>query len=269
MHSEDSRIATLCTSSNLLKETSIGKATVSVLKMKTHGWDLLQRVSLCVSQVSGRRSRQVLEAEPVEGVWSVWGEWSACSQTCNVGVSQRSRKCLPPPPPQSPPLSHSPHTWAGFLPGGIGGPVASPVRPFYPPRYPGQHPPYQPPPANHSPGLSLFRNPPTGNGGAAQTHPSPPFHLAEFPPNNQDPASVYRSPYLSNARSHGYNQPSRIIRRPTNPGAARAIGGGSRRSVSNSQEGTSARRWVQQLGIYTLCLFLCKLSNTSWSQCLN
>uniref|UniRef100_A0A4W6FR92 PLAC domain-containing protein n=1 Tax=Lates calcarifer TaxID=8187 RepID=A0A4W6FR92_LATCA len=51
-----------------------------------------------------------------------------CSQTCGVGVSQRSRKCLPPPPPQSPPLSHSPPNWAGYLPRGIGGPVISPAR---------------------------------------------------------------------------------------------------------------------------------------------
>ncbi|KAG7237683.1 hypothetical protein INR49_032129 [Caranx melampygus] len=114
-------------------------------------------------KVAGRRSRQVFEAEPVEGVWSVWGEWSECSQTCGIGISQRSRRCLPPPTPQSPPLSHSPPNWAGYLPGGIGGPVISPVRPFYPPRYPGQHPPYRPPPisSNHNPGLSLFRNTPT------------------------------------------------------------------------------------------------------------
>uniref|UniRef100_A0A7N6AA71 PLAC domain-containing protein n=1 Tax=Anabas testudineus TaxID=64144 RepID=A0A7N6AA71_ANATE len=94
-------------------------------------------LSVCVRQVSGRRSRQVFEAEHVEGVWSVWGEWSQCSQTCGVGVSQRRRTCLPPPPPQTPPLSHSPPNWAGYLPGGIGGPVISPVRPYYPPRYPG------------------------------------------------------------------------------------------------------------------------------------
>uniref|UniRef100_A0A8D3BK65 PLAC domain-containing protein n=1 Tax=Scophthalmus maximus TaxID=52904 RepID=A0A8D3BK65_SCOMX len=41
-----------------------------------------------------------------------------CSHTCGVGVSQRSRKCLP--PPQPPPLSHSPPNWAGYLPGGGG-----------------------------------------------------------------------------------------------------------------------------------------------------
>uniref|UniRef100_A0A672G1W4 Uncharacterized protein n=1 Tax=Salarias fasciatus TaxID=181472 RepID=A0A672G1W4_SALFA len=58
-------------------------------------------------------SRQVFEAEPVEGVWSVWGDWSECTQTCGVGVSQRSRKCLPPPPPQAPPYSLSPPNWAG------------------------------------------------------------------------------------------------------------------------------------------------------------
>lgn len=196
-------------------------------------------------QVTGRRSRQVFEAEPVEGVWSVWGEWSPCSQSCSVGVSQRSRKCLPPPPPQAPPLSHSPPNWAGFLQGGIGGPVISPVRPYYPPHYPGQHPPYQPPPAstNHNPGLSLYRNTPTGGGGApvpAQNNPSPPFYQPEFPPNNQDLVSVYRSPYQT--PSHSYNQPARIIRRPTSPGTGRAIGGGNRRSVSTNREGLPARR---------------------------
>ncbi|GLD63703.1 thrombospondin type-1 domain-containing protein 4-like protein, partial [Lates japonicus] len=96
-------------------------------------------------KVAGRRSRQVIETEPVEGVWTVWGEWSECSQTCCVGASRRSRKCLPPPPPQSPPLSHSPPNWAGYLPRGIGGPVISPARPYYPPHYPGQHPPYHSP----------------------------------------------------------------------------------------------------------------------------
>ncbi|XP_026227157.1 thrombospondin type-1 domain-containing protein 4 [Anabas testudineus] len=196
-------------------------------------------------KVSGRRSRQVFEAEHVEGVWSVWGEWSQCSQTCGVGVSQRRRTCLPPPPPQTPPLSHSPPNWAGYLPGGIGGPVISPVRPYYPPRYPGQHPSYQSPPAstNQISGLPLYRNTPNEGGGApvpAQTNPSPPIYQPEFPPNNQEHVSVYRPPYR--APSHGYNQPARVIRRPANPGAARGVGGGSRRSVSTNQEGLPARR---------------------------
>lgn len=193
-------------------------------------------------KVAGRRSRQVYEAEPVEGVWSVWGEWSGCSQTCGVGVSHRSRKCLPPPPPQTPPLSHSPPNWAGYLPGGIGGPVISPVHPYYP-RFPGQHPPYHSTPisANHNPGLPLYRNTPVGGGGGApvpgQTNPSPPFYQSEFSPTNQDRVSVYRAPHQ--VPPHGYNQPGRIIRRPTNQGAVRAAGGGTRRSVS---AGLTARR---------------------------
>ncbi|KAL7393955.1 hypothetical protein ABVT39_018297 [Epinephelus coioides] len=201
-------------------------------------------------KVAGRRSRQVFDAEPVEGVWSVWGEWSECSQTCSVGVSQRSRKCLPPPPPQNPPLSHSPPNWAGYVPGGIGGPVISPLRPFYPPRYPGQHQPYHSPsiPTHHNPGLSLYRNTNTGGGvgggggGGApvpgQANPNPPYYQPEFPPTNQDHVSVYRSPY--HAPSHGYNQPARIIRRPTNPGTTRAAG--SRRSISANWDGLPARR---------------------------
>ncbi|XP_060936459.1 thrombospondin type-1 domain-containing protein 4 [Limanda limanda] len=201
-------------------------------------------------KVTGRRSRQVFEAEPVDGVWSVWGEWSECSQTCGVGVSQRSRTCLP--PPQSPPLSHSPPNWAGYRPGGIGGPVISPGFPYYPPRFPGQHPPYHSPPisSNHNPGLSLYRNAPTGGGGGGgegggapvpgQANPSLPFYQQEFSPTNQDHVSVYRSPY--HAPSHGYTQPARVIRRPTNPGAVRGGGSGSRRSVSPSREGLPARR---------------------------
>uniref|UniRef100_A0A3Q3QDS7 PLAC domain-containing protein n=1 Tax=Monopterus albus TaxID=43700 RepID=A0A3Q3QDS7_MONAL len=92
------------------------------------------------------KSRQVFEAEPLQGVWSAWGEWSECSQTCGVGVSQRSRK------------------W--YLPGGIRDPVISPVHPYHPSRYPGQHLPYQPLPTstNQNPGLPLYRNTPVGEG---------------------------------------------------------------------------------------------------------
>uniref|UniRef100_A0A8C6PH73 ADAMTS like 4 n=1 Tax=Nothobranchius furzeri TaxID=105023 RepID=A0A8C6PH73_NOTFU len=100
-----------------------------------------------VFQVASRKSRQAFEAESVEGVWSDWGEWSECSQTCGVGVSQRSRKCLAPPIPQTPPFSHPPPNWAGYSPGGGGGPAFSPVNPYFPPRYPGQHPSYRSPSA--------------------------------------------------------------------------------------------------------------------------
>ncbi|KAM4580485.1 thrombospondin type-1 domain-containing protein 4 [Odontesthes bonariensis] len=196
-------------------------------------------------KAAARRSRQVFESEPVEGVWSVWEEWSECSQTCGVGVSQRTRKCLPPPPPQTPPLSHSPPNWAGYLPGSIRGPVISPVNPYYPPRYPGQYPSYRSPsiPSNNNPGLSLYRNTPSGGEGPpvpGQTNRSPPFYNPEFSPANQDPGSAYRSPY--HTPSHGYNQPARVIRRPTNPGAVRGGGGGSRRSVSAGREGSLSRR---------------------------
>uniref|UniRef100_A0A674PFX4 Thrombospondin type-1 domain-containing protein 4-like n=1 Tax=Takifugu rubripes TaxID=31033 RepID=A0A674PFX4_TAKRU len=73
-----------------------------------------------------RRSRQAFD-DALQGVWSVWGEWSECSQTCGGGVSTRTRTCLPPPPPQTPPVSHPIPNWAGYLPGGIGGPVVPPV----------------------------------------------------------------------------------------------------------------------------------------------
>lgn len=205
-------------------------------------------------KVAGRRSRQVFEAEPVEGVWSVWGEWSECSQTCGVGVSQRSRKCLPPPPPQAPPLSHSPPNWAGYLPGDVRGPVSpriSPVRPYYPPRYPTQHQPYHsaPLPPNPNPGLPLYRDTNSAGGGGgggaggpvpAPANPAPPFYQPEFSPSNTDHMSVYRSPYHS--PSHGYNQPARIIRRPPNSAALRSGGGGSRRSISSNREVVPSRR---------------------------
>lgn len=198
-------------------------------------------VSFC--QEAGRRSRQVFEVDSVEGVWSVWGEWSECSQTCGVGISQRTRMCLPPPPPppQTPPLSHSPPNWAGY----VGGPVVSPVRPYYPPNYPGQHPPYrsQSIPTNHNTGLPLYRNTNSVGGEPSiqgQGNPSPPFYQPEFSQATQDHGPVYRSPYRTPSRS--YNQQTRVIRRPTNPGAGRAGGGGSRRSVSTNREGLLSRR---------------------------
>uniref|UniRef100_A0A3Q1C6Q7 PLAC domain-containing protein n=1 Tax=Amphiprion ocellaris TaxID=80972 RepID=A0A3Q1C6Q7_AMPOC len=200
-------------------------------------------------KVSARRSRQVLEAEPAEGVWSAWGGWSECSQTCGVGVSQRSRRCLA--PPQTPPLS--PHTWVGYLPGGVRPAVVSP---YYPHRYLGQHRPYAPPlPSNRRPGLPLYqntpagearplyRNTPAGEAGRSvpgQTNWSPPFYQPGFSPANQETVPVYQPPYRT--PSLGYNQPGHIIRRPTNLGAARAGGGGARRSVSASREALTSRR---------------------------
>ncbi|XP_069505833.1 ADAMTS-like protein 4 [Ambystoma mexicanum] len=51
-------------------------------------------------QASLRKSRQALEDEgtgsKVAGVWSVWGPWSPCSQTCGLGIVERSRSCLAP-----------------------------------------------------------------------------------------------------------------------------------------------------------------------------
>ncbi|XP_028437274.1 thrombospondin type-1 domain-containing protein 4 isoform X1 [Perca flavescens] len=233
---------------------TIGQRTITSLLYVLWGFVVVSTsvTKAAKKKVAGRRSRQVFEAEPVEGVWSVWEEWSDCSQSCGAGVSQRTRKCLPPPPqpPQTPPLSHSPPNWAGYLPGGIGGPVVSPVRPYYPPRYPGQHQPYQQSPSistNHNQGLSLYRNTNVRGeeeGGRApvpgQANPNPPFYQPGASPNNQEHVSIYRSPY--SAPSHSYNQPARTIRRPTNPLAARAAGGGSRRSISPNREGLPARR---------------------------
>uniref|UniRef100_A0A8C6PIR4 ADAMTS like 4 n=1 Tax=Nothobranchius furzeri TaxID=105023 RepID=A0A8C6PIR4_NOTFU len=113
----------------------------------------LRFLSLPHFTVASRKSRQAFEAESVEGVWSDWGEWSECSQTCGVGVSQRSRKCLAPPIPQTPPFSHPPPNWAGYSPGGVS--------------------------TNNNPGLPLYWNTPTRGEGppvSGQNNQSPPFY---------------------------------------------------------------------------------------------
>lgn len=159
-----------------------------------------------------------------------------------MGVATRSRTCLPPPPPQTPPISHSIPNWAGYLPGGVGAPVVPPARPYYP-NYARQQPPYDQPsiPTNQNTGLPLFRN--SAGGGApvlGQVNPSAPFYQPERSHTGPGHGAGYRPPYR--AHSHSYNQQSRVIRRPTNPGTPRSGGGGSRRSVSSNREGAAARR---------------------------
>lgn len=73
-----------------------------------------------------------------------------------------------------------------------------------------------------------------------QVRPSAPFYQPEFSRTGQEHGAVYRPPY--HAHSHSYNQQSRVIRRPTNPGSPRSGGGGSRRSVSSNREGVAPRR---------------------------
>ena len=34
----------------------------------------------------------------VDGAWSAWGNWTACSKTCSKGVQHRRRLCNSPPP---------------------------------------------------------------------------------------------------------------------------------------------------------------------------
>uniref|UniRef100_A0A3P8UUM0 PLAC domain-containing protein n=1 Tax=Cynoglossus semilaevis TaxID=244447 RepID=A0A3P8UUM0_CYNSE len=123
-----------------------------------------------------------------------------------VGISQRSRKCSP--PPQTPTFSHSPPNWAGYLPSGIRDPVMSPVYPFFSQHQPGQHQRYHSPPVspNHNPGIPLYRNNPTGGRGPpvhGQGDPPPPFYQREFSAPNQ--VSVYR-PSAIRPGQYGYGR---------------------------------------------------------------
>eukprot|EP00079_Xenopus_tropicalis_P010540 XP_002935503.1 PREDICTED: ADAMTS-like protein 4 [Xenopus tropicalis] len=62
----------------------------------------LMIVHLCHTRekVSSRTPRQTLEDEgagnKISGLWGTWGPWSSCSQTCGLGVIERSRSCLSP-----------------------------------------------------------------------------------------------------------------------------------------------------------------------------
>ncbi|XP_037129047.1 thrombospondin type-1 domain-containing protein 4 [Syngnathus acus] len=156
-------------------------------------------------KAAGRRSRQVLETEPVEGVWSTWAEWSSCSQSCGVGVSQRSRKCLPP-PPAPPSVSYPSPNWGGYF-----------------------HPSPQLPPHHRAPdpnrGLPLYRNTPTGGGDL----PSP-FYQTEYPATARNRVSVYRSPQRVPSPAYEQQQ-QRSVRRP-----------GGRRSASTAREPLPVRR---------------------------
>ncbi|KAL2084717.1 hypothetical protein ACEWY4_020235 [Coilia grayii] len=201
---------------------------------------------------AGRRSRQA-EVEELEGVWSPWGEWEECSQSCGVGVSERRRRCLPPP-------QTLPQTWPGpaYLPPVVPNqsPVISALRPYHPSIYPpnelpryggaglGSRQPVYPPvqPANPNPGLPLYRSEPGGGG------PSQPSHVAPYyPPANQDPASVYRGSSYPSSGSSSYGQSGRGSRRPPNHGPSRSAGGGSRRSVATNRDSLSFRRSSPQI----------------------
>lgn len=192
-------------------------------------------------------------------MWGPWSEWTECSQSCGVGISERRRQCMPPAqPPQQ--------AWSGasYLASSASShnPMISAVRPYYPPVYPGsepshystsraERPPFYSPsrPANQSPGLPLYRSP------AEETDPGQPSHVPqfyrpEFTPSSQQPVSIYRSPSSpsssssSSSSSVPYGQSGRASRRPPNHGAGRGGGSGSRRSVSTSRDPSSARRCV-------------------------
>ncbi|TRY53811.1 hypothetical protein DNTS_002771 [Danionella cerebrum] len=184
-----------------------------------------------VQPLVARKSRQVEDAEP-EGVWGPWSDWQDCSQSCGVGVAERTRQCLPPPPShQSPPIS-----WnrPAHFPSGIpnNSPVISALRPNYynnpypvNERFSQAYPSNDNPPfgverfssANQNPGFPLYRN--EAGGG----------------PSGQGPVSVFRSPSSSPSLPYG-----RVPSRPV--GSGRGVESGTRRSVSANREPASIRR---------------------------
>jgi len=40
----------------------------------------------------------VVCCDAVDGRWTDWTEWSACSKSCDSGIKSRSRDCTQPPP---------------------------------------------------------------------------------------------------------------------------------------------------------------------------
>ncbi|OCT69063.1 ADAMTS-like protein 4 [Xenopus laevis] len=61
----------------------------------------LMIVHLCHTRekVSNRTPRQTEDegaVNKISGLWGSWGPWSSCSQTCGLGVIERSRNCLSP-----------------------------------------------------------------------------------------------------------------------------------------------------------------------------
>ncbi|XP_030042964.1 ADAMTS-like protein 4 isoform X2 [Microcaecilia unicolor] len=57
---------------------------------------------LAYTKLSLRKSRQAPDEEgtgnKIPGVWAMWSFWSSCSQSCGVGVMERSRTCQSPHP---------------------------------------------------------------------------------------------------------------------------------------------------------------------------
>lgn len=171
-------------------------------------------------QSIGRRPRQT-EGVVLEGVWGPWSEWTECSQSCGVGVTERHRRCISPP-----------QTWSvpSYLPPGVSShnPLLTPNMPYYPPSYSGNDRIY---PANQNPGLPLYRDTPDEARQELPNHGSP-LYRVDVMPRNQQPISIYRSPSSSSSSLHPFGQSGRGSRRPANQGAGREGAGGSRRSVS-------------------------------------
>ncbi|XP_073495651.1 ADAMTS-like protein 4 isoform X2 [Phyllobates terribilis] len=104
---------------------------------------LILHLCLGSEKVPHRRSRQTSEDDQVEnkvaGTWGSWGTWSSCSQTCGLGVIERSRACLSPyqqvswvPRPEPNPHSIQLHPEPPFRDESDNLYSVGPARPLYP-----------------------------------------------------------------------------------------------------------------------------------------
>ncbi|KAL4616653.1 ADAMTS-like protein 4 [Arapaima gigas] len=195
--------------------------------------------------VAGRRSRQASEAEPRGGVWGAWSPWTDCSQSCGPGVSERRRRCLPPP--------YVPLDWGlpAFLPPGLPNhtPVISAIRPDYPPplSFPdphpyGEQPPFYPQSAlpSRNSGLPVFAS---DRGVAAHDRPGAGASLyrREFPSRGQELLPLYRPSAFPSPPRH-YGPLGRSSPPPAGQRTATVRSGESRRSVPTSQDAAVPRR---------------------------
>ncbi|XP_072284991.1 ADAMTS-like protein 4 isoform X2 [Pyxicephalus adspersus] len=136
-----------------------------------------------------RTPRQALENEGVEnkiaGTWGLWGPWSSCSQTCGLGVIERSRTCL------------SPYQQVPWIPRSEQNPHIIQPQP-------------QPQPPFHDDRSNVFSMGPA--------RPANPFHT------DGEISAAYVDPYMPrNPSSSRYNYFNRNTRQETHPGGSRPV----------------------------------------------